>query len=245
MTAPRTHARFQTTQWTLLAALRGEDGAERRAAMEALVGRYWAPVYACFRHLGRTRDQAEELTQDFFARVVLERGLLEYGDPQRGRLRTLLWAALKRFLVDDVRREKRRDGGASVSLDGLEEEDRIVAVAAGASADEAFDRRWALKVLEEAMQRCARHFQACGREAHWALFEARVARPAFSMTAAPPLEAMAGPMGFATAADAAAAVQTVKRRLLALLHEVAAETAVGEQDQEEEVRFVLGMLGGG
>lgn len=230
----QTGASFVTTCWTLLERARGDDPAARRAAAEECARVYWPPVYACARRLTRTRDEALDLTQAFFAEVVLGRGLFDRADPGAGSARSLVRAAIKRFAVDQWRRGRARGGGLVLSGDAIEREE-------GMSRDEepgaAFDRRWALSMFEEAMRRCAAHFESAGRGGHWELFEARVVRdPAM------PLVEAAARFGFDTPALAAAAVQTVKRRLDAVLREVVAETARDEAQAAAEFDEVVGLL---
>src|SRR5690606_5942543 len=170
------HARFETTQWRLVDELRGPDPALRARALEALVGRCWPPVYAALRRMGRGPDEAAEVTQGFFADVVLGRGLFEQARWERGRLRTLLLTSLTRYLIDRRRRAAARGSGRVVSLEGgeLEREERIIAGTDGLEPEVAFERRWALAHLQEALRRCESHFLSHGRAGHWAIFEARV-----------------------------------------------------------------------
>ncbi len=239
----QTHARFETTQWRLVDELRGPDPACRARALEALVGRYWPPVYATLRRMGRRPDEAAEITQGFFADVVLGRGLFEQARGERGRLRTLLLTSLTRYQIDRQRRAAARGAGRVFSLEGAElaREERIVAAADGLAPEVAFERRWALAHLEEALRRCESHFLSHGRAGHWALFEARVLRPSISATTPPPLAQLAVEHGFRTGADAAAAVQVVKKRLMAVLREVIAEAVADPAEQEEELGLVLGL----
>jgi len=237
----RTDARFETTRWTLIDDLAGDDDARRAAAREMLAECYWPAVYAWLRRSGRDRGQAAELTQAFFAEVVLARGLFERAERDRGRLRTLVLTALQRFLVDHHRRACARRDGMTISLEQIEHEESIAAPAR--DAESAFDRRWALSLLEAALRRCEDHYRSCGRARHWALFEAREVRPALGEMTAPHLADLAHEHGFATPADAASAVQVVKARAMAILREVVGETVPVSSDLDTEMRFVMTALG--
>lgn len=238
----RTNAAFATTHWTLLGELAVGDQAARNEVANRVVTAYWAPVYACARRLTRSREDAAELTQAFFVEVVLGRRLFERAEEERGRLRSIIQSSLRRFAVDQWRRERSRGGDIRVPLGDLDREDSL-----GIDGDSAgvFDRRWALAVFHEALQRCEGHFSANGKGTHWALFEKRVLRPAVHSHAAGPLEDDARAAGFASPALAAAAVQTVKRRFDATLREVVGETVSDPSGIDNEVRQVRELLGRG
>ncbi len=230
----RTGARFQPTRWTLVDALRDNDDDGRRRAMEELVRLYWPAVYGFLRRSGKARDAAAECTQAFFADVVLRRGLFETADAARGRLRTLVLAALKRHLIDLHRStsasERRRAWGVDVGMLDAEDDAHGRCPASGdESPDTFFVRRWAVAQLEEAMRRCERHFRSTGKARHWELFEARVVQPAVGAVEARPLAEAAAALGFRSAADGAAAVQVVRKRMLALLAEVTLEADESER----------------
>ncbi|MFM9995578.1 MAG: RNA polymerase sigma factor [Phycisphaerales bacterium] len=235
------NAAFRTTRPTLLDGLHTGDDAARRGALDQLIRIYWPPVYAYLRRSGRGRDESAELTQAFFADVALRRDLFGRAAAERGKMRTLIIGALKHYLIDVLRRQRAR-GGPALPIADLEREERVVPDAATVPPDEAFDRRWALVVLEEAMARCREHFHATGKVGHWSVFEARVLAPSISNITPPPLAQLSASHGFRTPADAAAAVQVVKKRAAALLREVAGESACGPQDQDDEHRLVVAML---
>ncbi len=221
--------------------------------MEALIRNYWPAVYAYLRRQAIRPEEAGETTQAFFVNVVLTRELFESAEQGRGRLRTLMCTALQRYLVDQRRRESVRQRGAGWALvesmtgdeEGRRREEELLRGGAPGPAEAAFERRWALAQVEEALRRCREHFEGMGKERHWRAFEARVLRPVASMTAPPPLAELAGELRFGTAAEVAAAVQVVKKRLLMLLHGVVAETVEAGEDVETEVRGIARALGQG
>jgi RNA polymerase sigma factor (sigma-70 family) len=164
--APRQASpRFETTRWSLV--LRAGDGAE---ALETLCRRYWYPLYAFVRRAGHGEHDAQDLTQAFFARL-LEKRWLEDADPNRGRFRTFLLTALKRFLANEWDRERalKRGGAAAViSIDALEAETRFQREQPALSDDHLqFDRRWALTLLEETLRRLEAEWGAAGRMAEF------------------------------------------------------------------------------
>ncbi len=178
----------------------------------------------------------------FFVDVVLGRGLMMDANKERGRLRSLILKALKNFVIDQNRRERARANGAVVSLDGLELEEAIIAKSSSSDPDDAFDRRWALANLHEALRRCEEHFRMAEKTRNWEVFAAREILPRRSACEPVPLERLATELGFKSAADAAQAVQTVKKRMLAILREVVAETTSGESEADREFEFILSLL---
>jgi len=119
--------RFPATRWSVLAAARSEDGAERALALDTLCAAYWKPVYKYVRlRWNRGRDDAQDLTQGFFAEM-LERALLNRFDPARSRLRTFLRLCVDSYVMNEdkaARRQKRGGAVEHLALDfaGAEEE---------------------------------------------------------------------------------------------------------------------------
>src|SRR5437868_6271618 len=100
MSAPTAPRSFQTTRWTLVRqALSGGDTAAAQA-LSTLCEAYWYPVYAFIRHSGKGPDDAEDLTQGFFAKL-LEKHILAGADREKGRLRTFLLTCVRRYLADE------------------------------------------------------------------------------------------------------------------------------------------------
>lgn len=238
-------ATFPDTMWSLVT--RAEDASDPRStiARESLARVYWPAVYAFLRRSGRSRDEAEELTQAFFADVVSGRALLAGASPERGRLRTLLIAALKNYRIDVYRREASRGDGQTWSLSSMdvELEEQRVSTRADDAPDVGFDREWAATIVNEALCKCRRHFEDAGKLAHWKLFEARVVRPLTSPSDPPSLANLAQELGFRSTADAAAAMQVVKKRFDVILREVTAETTASGDDAEDEWRWLHRTLG--
>lgn len=232
----QSEATFPDTMWSLVTHAENEADAACTRARQALASVYWPAVYAYLRHTGRGRDEAEELTQAFFSDVVAGRALLSGVTRERGRLRTLIISALKNYMVDVHRRKVARRADCTWSLDApnFEPEENRTRLGDGESPEVGFDRRWAAALVSEALHRCLAHFVSSGRGEHWRLFEARILRPIAGPTDPPPLAVVANEFGFRSAADAAAAVQVVKKRLEAIMREVAAETTAPGDDAEDE-----------
>ena len=110
---------FATTQWTLVWQAVDEDSQHGRPALEELIRRYWLPLYGFARRRGLSREDAEDATQEFLASLV--RGeLLDAADPAKGKFRTFLLVAWKRFLVDEFRKRQALRRGGDVNLLSLD-----------------------------------------------------------------------------------------------------------------------------
>lgn len=160
---PRT---FQTTHWSLVHRAIGEGGETAGRALEELCETYWYPIYAFVRRRGHSAEDAEDLTQGFFARL-LEKELFVAADPERGRLRTFLLTCLRRYLSDENDRLYARKRGAALtfSLDAARAEERYAAepVAPDLSPDRLFQRRWAVALLDAALREVEADFAASGK----------------------------------------------------------------------------------
>lgn len=236
----QTKAEFGTTNWTLVAGLRAEDEQLRQKTAEWIAATYWPAVYACARRITNSREEATDLTQGFFSEVVLGRGLLTLATEEKGRLRSLIRSALRRYAVDCWRREQSRGKGRLLPLSDLEREDAMIS---SGSADDEFDRRWALSVLERAIGLCESHYREAGRPKHWEVFEHRVLQPSVRMTSPPSMASLAAELGFESTQAASAALQTVKRKLAVTLRQSVAETVSEPGETEAEHGYLLDLLG--
>ncbi len=141
---------FLTTHWSVVLQAGESQSAQAGEALQKLCTAYWYPLYAYVRRQGHSVEDAEDLTQEFFARF-LERKYLRLADRNRGRFRTFLLTSFKHFLINDwkqANRKKRGGGRQVISLDVEETETRFRAEPADdRSPDKAFDRQWALVLL--------------------------------------------------------------------------------------------------
>lgn len=160
---------FQTTRWSLLLDLKGDDRAAR-SALEQLCRAYRRPVIVFLRKQGQSREDAEDAAQAFFAHLIEHRSL-ERADRERGRFRSFLLAALKQFLGhqrEAAHAQKRGGGRVQESIDAIEERD-LMAASGIKSPDRAFDLVWALTVLDRALAALRAEAEQSGK---LALFEA-------------------------------------------------------------------------
>src|SRR5689334_4629561 len=158
-------SQFPTTRWTLVVAAGDPDRTEARSALVSLCENYWYPLYAFVRRRGHSADQAQDLTQEFFVRV-LEGRYLDRADPEKGRFRAFMLTSLKFFLADegDRRRAQKRGGANVLSLEISSGEARYQREPAHTETPERiFERRWALSVLERVIDKLRAEFVEHGR----------------------------------------------------------------------------------
>jgi len=155
---------FATTHWSVVLAAQGES-TEADAALEKLCRTYWWPLYGFVRRQGYKPEEAQDLTQGFFA-LLLERRDLSTVRKEKGRLRSYLLASVKHFLADEWRRTmtvKRGKGQWLIPLEELRESERIdVERSDRLTADQIYERRWALTVLEQVLARLREEYRSAG-----------------------------------------------------------------------------------
>ena len=170
---PSRSERFPTTHWTRLLQAAEPDSDESRGALASLCANYWYPIYALIRREGNGPDEALDLTQDYFARLI-EKGVLSKVKAHKGRFRAFLRTDCGFFLADqrDYRTALKRGGRRliSMSLDDAEGRYRSEPRDPNAmSPDRLFDHAWAVDLLDRSMDRVAREYAESGRAS---LFEA-------------------------------------------------------------------------
>jgi RNA polymerase sigma factor (sigma-70 family) len=183
---------FPLTRHSVIAAAQSNDPRERVRAMDAIAASYWRPVYKYVRMRWRVeREDAEDFTQDFFARL-LEKEFLDSYDPAKGRLRTFLRTCVDRLFMNqarDAHRQKRGSAAIHVSLDFDEAEHELAAVSTTQSPEDYFEKEWARNLFALAVERLRAHCEAAGKTTQFALFERYDldevdARPAYADLAA-------------------------------------------------------------
>jgi DNA-directed RNA polymerase specialized sigma24 family protein len=151
-------ARFSTTHWSIVAEAAQDDSPNASDAMAQLCRSYWYPLYAYVRRKGYDAPDAQDLTQEFFARL-LARNFLNVADRNKGKFRSFLLGSMEHFLAREwtkARAQKRGGSQTIFSLDALNAETRYrMEPVNELTADRIFERRWATTVLEEAMARLA------------------------------------------------------------------------------------------
>lgn len=220
-----------------MARARGEDESERQRALETLCAAYWYPLYAFLRRQGRSVPDAEDLVQDFFARL-LDGSLLAGADPARGKFRTLLLTSLRNLGTDTHRagqRLKRGGGVEFIHIDSALAEERWLADGTHAGSPEmAFDRAWAVAVMTRAGERLrAEH---AGEKA--ALFAELAPRLSSAEEKDGGLAAIGARLGMSEAA-VKMALSRLRRRYAEAIRAEVAETVGSREEIQSEIRYLL------
>jgi RNA polymerase sigma factor (sigma-70 family) len=162
-----TCARFEDTHWSVVLAARDEETSRAAVALEKLCRAYWLPLYAFARRRASSPEDAQDLTQEFLADLIARRDLTRV-DPAKGKFRSFLLASLKHFLANDwrARQTLKRGGGVTfVPLEVEHAEERLAASPAPeVSAERLFDQRWALAVMDQALDHLRRELAAARKE---------------------------------------------------------------------------------
>ena len=230
---------FTTTHWSLVLEAQGDTPAAQRA-LEILCRTYWRPLYGFVRRHGLGREEAQDLVQEFFARLLEHRNL-DTVRREKGRLRSYLLVSLKRFLATERHRAsgvKRYESGPHIPLDELlESEVADLELTETWSADRLYERHWALAVLEQVLGLLESEYQAAGKGA---LFDRLK-------------EFLVGERGLRTQAEIATelgmtenavkqAFHRFRQRYRLLLREEIAHTVAQAGDVEGELRHLVSVL---
>lgn len=224
-----------------MAAAHGEN-LQARAALEKLCETYWYPLYAFVRRLGHSSHDAEDVVQGFFAQCV-EKDYLRSVEQAKGRFRSFLLLALKRYLAKEREKShaRKRGGGQSmIALDGLAAEQRYGLEPADLlSADKLYERRWALTLLEQVLCRLRKEQAVAGR------LEAFEQLKEFLQSGGrgTPYSELASRLG-ATEGSVKVAIHRLRRRYRELLNEEIAQTVATAEEVAEERRHLRNALSG-
>jgi RNA polymerase sigma factor (sigma-70 family) len=229
---------FATTHWTVVLAAGERRTPQSDRALEELCRTYWFPLYAYVRRRGHSREDAEDLTQAFLA-LFLQKNYLGAIDREKGKFRAFLLTALKHFLAnewDKLRTQKRGGQLTHLSLDWKTADTQFQIASTNEPApDKAFDREWAMALLDQVIQRLQDECTAEGRPEQFARLKVF-------------LTAGKGAIAYAEVAkvtglnEAAirAAVHRLRKRYRQLLREEIARTLADPTQVEEEMRALFG-----
>jgi RNA polymerase sigma factor (sigma-70 family) len=233
---------FNTTSWTMVLAAAVDSSADPDGALARLCQIYWHPVYAFVRRRGHDRDQAEDLTQEFFTRL-LEKNYLLDADRERGRFRSFLLSAVKHFLANEWDRSqalKRGGGRAAVSIDRVEAERWYgPATVEAATPEHLFERRWALSLLEHVMAKLRAEFTDSGKDGQFDTLAGFLNRE----PGGDRYQAVAQRLGVSPGAIRMS-VHRLRRRYRELLRAEIAATVDAPDQIDDEIRFLMAILSG-
>jgi RNA polymerase sigma factor (sigma-70 family) len=233
-------ARFATTQWSLVLAAGNRGSPDAEEALARLCSLYWYPVFAFVRRQGNSSEEAQELTQSFFTRLI-DKNDLEDADRSRGRFRTFLLASCRHFLsneYDRARRIKRGGDRVPISLDVALAEGRYQRALAHAETPERlYDRQWCLSLLDGVLETLREEYAAAGNDR---LFDRLRGFLTFDESAGSYADA-AGDLGMTPAAVKVAAYR-LRRRYRDALRRCVADTVASDSEVDDEIRYLLRTL---
>lgn len=231
---------FVTTRWSVVSAAQGETSPDAAAALEELCRAYWFPLYGYARRQGRSPHDAQDLTQSFFARL-LEKDYLHAADRGKGRFRSFLLIAFKRFLAnewDKVQAQKRGGGIVLVPLDSDFAESKYAADSSSVQpADRDYERRWAMTLLEQTLAELRGEFAQLGRVAEFEHLKEYLTADRGSI----PYPAIATALSMSES-GARGAVHRLRRRFRELFRAAIAATVSHPGEVEDELRHVVRAL---
>ena len=236
--APAPGAEFVTTHWSLVLHAGQRNGAASSEALEKLCRAYWFPLYSFARREGCGPEEAQDLTQEFFSRL-LAKNYLQMADPNRGRFRSFLLASFKHMMANERRaasRQKRGGDAQIFSLDEQDAEERYRHEPADCLApDRIFERRWANTILARVLDRLEAEYTGHTMkfdELKVFLIEARGAAS---------FAEMAARLGV-TESALKSVVHRMRRRYVQLFRDEIAQTVADPADVEDEIRHLFAAL---
>jgi RNA polymerase sigma factor (sigma-70 family) len=231
---------FATTHWSVVLEAGLHDTPQSTAALEKLCRTYWPPIYGYIRRWGYAPEEAQDYTQELFARL-LRKNSFAAADPEKGRFRSFLLGALKHLLADEKEKAqaaKRGDGRPLLCWEDLAAEERLRTEPLDQlSPDWVFDRRWAMTILEQAAQKLKQEYHAPDRlllfEKLKPYLESSEAAPSYAQTAAQ--------LGL-TQNAVKAAVFRMRQRYHVLVREEVAQTVANPKDLEDEIHYLISLF---
>ena len=229
---------FVTTHWSVVLTAGRSDTSRAHAALATLCRNYWFPIYAFVRRRGFSPHDAQDLTQEFFARL-LERNWVATADPLRGRFRSFLLGTLNHFLANEWRKEhaqKRKGSVQCVPLDTAETRYGNEPVA-NSTPERDFERRWALSLLDAVLRRLAVEFENENRAETFALLKPCLVGDRDSQ----PYAVLSRKLCLSEAAIKVT-VHRLRKRYRQLLRDEVAQTVASPDEVEAEIRHLIGVL---
>ncbi len=230
---------FETTLWTVVLHAGQADSPQSQAALERLCHTYWYPLYAFVRRQGHAAEAAQDLTQEFFCRLI-QKNYLQSADPNRGRFRSFLLSSLKHFLTNEWHRSQTQKRGGGVEIFSIEAEvaeERYAHEPTDTRTPESiFHQRWAQALVDQVMVRLREEFTEAGQagrfnELHAFLLDDDAASQA----------EIAARLGISESA-VKSALHRMRQRYGELFRDEIANTVASPGEVDEEIRELFAAL---
>jgi len=233
--APAHFAQFTTTHWSVVRA-----APESASALETLCCTYWYPLYAYVRRRGHSPEEAEDLTQEFFARLLAGKDLSGV-DRAKGKFRSFLLAALNHFLANEWDRAtaaKRGGDQVLISLDDDNAEERYrMEPSVEVTPEKLFERSWARTIMAQALAQLRAEYAADGKTQQFEQIKCFLTEE----TAEGGYSSVAAQLKTSTGA-VAVAVHRMRQRYRELVRHEIARTVTTPVELEDEIRQLLAAL---
>jgi DNA-directed RNA polymerase specialized sigma24 family protein len=231
---------FATTRWSIVISARNSSSPDSRRALEYLCSAYWQPLYVYARRRALDENEAHDWTQAFFSEL-LEKDYLSSATPERGRFRAFLLTAFKHFLTkewDKSKAQKRGGGRAPISLDFHAIDSSIqIDPALGLTAEQHYDKQWAIALLDRIIERLKAEFEAVGKPEHFAVLKGFIIGDHVGTTYADAAERLK-----ITEDAAKKAGSRMRSRYRELLREEIAHTVASPDEVDDEIRNLFAIL---
>jgi RNA polymerase sigma-70 factor (ECF subfamily) len=241
--AARTAAQFATTDWSVVLAAGHAASTEAQPALEALCRAYWYPVYAYLRRDGQPPADAEDLTQEFFARLIAK-DYLAHVDRAKGRFRSFLLAALRHFLSDQRDRDraiKRGSGRKPLALEAHTAEERYrLEPVDRLDPERLYERRWAMTLLDHALRRLETEYLADGRSLLFAQLKAFAVEEMDARACGEVTRQLASTEG-----TVRTALHRLRQRYRELVREEIAQTVADPAEVDLEIQHLITLVSNG
>jgi RNA polymerase sigma factor (sigma-70 family) len=234
---------FDTTHWSVIVSAADTAAPGAQAALETLCKTYWYPLYTYVRRQGHSPEDAQDLTQQFFA-AFLERKNFRLADPQRGQFRSFLLTSLKHFLVNEWERctaQKRGGGKALLPLDTVAAESLYRQESSHElPADRVYERTWALEMLRRVRDRLAQEYSAEGKSKRFVQLEQFLPGQKGEVTYAEAARQLGVPEG-----TLKSDVNRLKKRYGHILRAEIAQTVSSLDEINDELRHLIDVVSSG
>lgn len=232
---------FEETQWSLILRARDGNSGISREAISRLCNVYWFPIYSYILHKGYSREQSQDLTQDFFV-LFLEKDFVNSVTQGRGKFRSFLLAATNHFLTDEWRRKQSQKRGGDktfVSLDFTKGDQLYAEMASdNLSPEKIFDRNWARTVLARALNRLRGEYGRAGKERIFDVLHLVLSEPNARLG----YEKLAEELELSPGATRTAAYR-LRKRYAEMLKDEISQTLDDPSNAETELKYLLEALG--
>jgi RNA polymerase sigma-70 factor (ECF subfamily) len=240
---------FATTRWSLIISAANSKGEEQkgREALDELCRSYWRPIFSFVCRRGYSMEDAQDLTQDFFVKIM-EPGWLQYADPNRGRFRSLLLKSLQNFLVNAAERTHTRKRGGDVEFvswdDWMSEAPSQLSISAhtldSLPPERVFDLRWAVTVVEHALRRLREECEGKGKRRLFHSLSSHLTAERDEVSFAQ----LSTELGIAESA-VIKQLHNLRQRYRSLLRDEVAHTVADPAEVEDEIRYLCAALAAG